>query len=270
MTVASPVRIDRAVSAIRAVVLDALGSTVEVLQAGQALAREGLGSFVSLNLREGPSPVGPGVARIIHAAPTQLTVTILTATQDRRYVVELNGWPYRHDAGATDDRDDIRDELLAQINADTLEPITASAGGGTGELVLVPDRVGAIASWRIRPELLTSVSVVGTTPARVLWSHRTMRLSVQCFSAETGLEAGALDMAARIQAAFETEQNRLRLHDEGVAVWGQPGPILNLTGLSGAEPESRAVFELQLAAGSLVTEAVDRITSVDLEYSVTP
>lgn len=88
------------------------------------------------------------------------TVTIASVANSTDYAVTINGVEYEITSDGTAVNTEIRDALVAEINADASCPVTAAPGGAT-TLTLTADNAGAGFNVSVTPTILT---VAATTP----------------------------------------------------------------------------------------------------------
>lgn len=272
MTIVSPIRYDRMQLSLVSVLQSAVGSDAVVGWAyGEALWGSNFpnGQAVNLTMVGGPSfhntSAASGTALEL---PSSITYQVVDAVEDRRYFIEVNDFLYSYDAVFGDSVTDIRDELVAILNMDTVSRFTATPSGADS-LILTPTATGDI--WQSR----VSTGIAGTPtfdPSNQYFlltkGTRVFNVAIGCFSRNRSPRTGAWDLAARCQAALTYPGNADTFADYGVGIWGK-SPAVDLSELDNGHWQSRVQFDVDLAMQSVFTKPVDNIENVVVSTSFT-
>jgi len=264
MAVLVPVRIGRMQAALKAAIAAILGSSPSILWAHAEIPRPtSTTDIVRLQMLSGPSHVGTFMDEAVTAdLPTSSTVTISAVTIGRRYWIRLNGYDYGHDAAGVEDKDDVRDALIALINATDAEETATASIGGSGVIALSPDVPGGIQTIEVSPAAQMTIANGGTEFIRLVTGERQSTISIQCFAHSEKLTTSAHSMAAQIKAGLDLETVKALLVEAGVSVMSV-GDTVDLTAIAGAHFETRAQFDLTIFQKSVLTEQISSIENVE-------
>lgn len=260
-----PVRLDRLQLGLQAVLSDVLGGDAVVSWAyGEGLWNANVpnGQLVNLTMVGGPSYGNRYGARgTVTTLPEDVTLTVVTAVDGKRYWTRLNDYQYDYDSLPGDSVTDIRDGLLAVIQADTESPFTA-ASSGADSIVVTPTVIGDL--WQASVGLRMSGTSSNTTATfLIVHGTRTMEVAVGCFSRGRSPRAGAWALTTKIEAALEIQEYADRLHEYGIGLWGK-GPVVDLSTLDNGHWLSRTQFDVTCAMQSVTTRPVSEIDTVNL------
>ena len=200
------------------------------------------GDLLTLNLTSGPSlGLRQGARGVVLLPADSVVVRVDAATVTTRNVVVLNDFPYYRDTVAGDTVTAIRDALLALINVGELA-VTASTDGSDG-IALTADTFFSDNAV---------LETVGTS---------TCLVTVQCYSKGREPRNGAWALADAALDKLQQTQILEELTRFGLGLWDKGG-IVNLSGIAGGGWESRAAFDLLVAARSVNVRPVDQIETV--------
>lgn len=196
------------------------------------------------------------------------SLTIDTATAGNIYRARLNGIPMDYTALGGDSVTDVRDGLLAAILAEKLSEFFAAVASGSDTIDVTPAAPGLLFSAAITPFSETSVVIDVSSDTQITLTVGRRLALVRCdffTDGERKIEDGAMDIASIARAAlgqsFSRElQARYRVPIRAL------GATLNLSDLEpgGAEVESRAMFEVEMAMSSCAIEVVTPIESTEI------
>jgi hypothetical protein len=221
------------------------------------------GSFVALRMIAGPSPFNRDRARSTLLNPaTSIDITVSSVEVGRRYTARLNGFNYFTDAIGGDTVTTIRDRLRAAVNADTLEPVTAS-DVGADVFRLTADFNGAMRTLQIYGLLTAAAPVVSDQSVNLVEGEQQMLVNVQAYSKHKGPREGAPMLTQICYAALQTRGLSQELHANGIGIWNKGVPT-DLSTVIGGRWETRSSFDLTLAMHAAWVEDVERIESVAL------
>jgi hypothetical protein len=260
-----PLRLDRIQRALFENLSDAV-APVRVAwgyneQTFESVPDEGL---VDLRMIGGPSPfIRSGKRGTLLNAADSITITVDAVEVGKRYIVRLNGFDYRTDAVALDTVTTIRDRLRDAINADELETATALDAGADG-LTLAADSLGGLRSLQLVGALTSDPPVLNGASVLVVEGTQTMLVNVQAFSKGREPRSGAWAIVQQLLAALQSEDYVEAMRRLGVGVWTK-GIATDLSAIAGAHWETRASFDLTVAARAVWVRPISRIETIDLE-----
>lgn len=270
MAVLVPVRLGRMQAAFVSAFDAILGAAPQVLWAYAEVPRPASTTdLVRLQLLSGPSYVGSfSDDEAFDMLPTSSEIEITGITTGLRYWVNLNGYPYWHDAVLGDDSDDVRDALIAKLNATDAEETATATSGGTGKITLTPDVPGGIQLLEVSPTAQMTITHGGTERIRVITGERQSTINVQCFAHSAQLSDSAHSMATQLIAGLDLASVRAIFDAAGVSIMAV-GPTADLTALAGAHFETRAQFSLNILQKSVLTEQISTIETVQFTMNGT-
>lgn len=264
MTIPVPLRLDRVQKALFESFADAV-APVRVAwsyneQTFESVPDEGL---VDLRMIGGPSPfIRTGRRGSLLNAADSVTITVDSVEVGGRYVVRLNCFSYFTDAIAGDTVTTIRDRLSAQINADALESVTA-VDVGADALRLDADYLGGLRSLEIFGALSAGAPALNGASVLVVEGTQAMTINVQAFSKGREPRSGAWAIVSQLYAALQSEAYVEAMRALGVGVWNK-GAATDLSAIAGAHWETRASFDITIAARAFWVEPIERIESAQL------
>lgn len=282
MTIRAPIRLDLVKRTLRGVWIDALDDSVaadSIVWGEQGIPRSPR-PLVAIQLIDGPNPIGE--ARDEHRFRPeidQVDIAISAVSATTKYRVRLNGVPYDFTTGGAPTIVGVRGALRDLINNLTApiskqdEPVTAADGVGDGDLVLTPDEAGAILAVAVSPSLqITSTDTVSATDCVIdVLARESMSFQVDVYTdGGVAFELSSRMLAVRMRKALNTPEALDTLLDNRVSV-RRVSVINNLTALSpgGARFESRAQFDVAVAASSRVSSQVVPIETVEFTLAIT-
>lgn len=228
----------------------------------------GSGSLLTLELTAGPTRVhGQGVRGYLVVPAESVIVRVPSPpVVGARYVVELNGFAYRHDAEAGETAADIRTALLVAIAAGEAGIVTATPDSTDG-ILLTADALGGIRSLVLHGGLTHDEAVFSDDAIEVTEGIESMLVTLVAFSKEREPSTGA---AAIIGAALARLRDRERVSElgrYGVSLWSRGAPQ-NLAAVRGAHWESQVAVDVTVAAPSVDIAPVEQIEAVRARVTV--
>lgn len=228
------------------------------------------GTMAVLEMTAGPTPVRQQMARGRLLVPaSSVIVRVLSATVGKRLIVRLNGYDYRHDVVADETVGDIRDALMDAIEAD--EPgVTVSVAGSPGaSFTITANSLGDL--WELElvggeSDIDNDAPVFSGNGVLLSESDESLLVGVQTYSKTRSVHGGAVSLAQQIRDKLQSEDVIEGLTREGVAVWGVGG-ITDISAIAGARWESRATFDVTLAARSVFRRPCGQIETVAFTVS---
>lgn len=216
---------------------------------------------------------GPSAVLTDHDEVRQLetlddaTLTIDTAVVGNLYRVRLNGIPMDYTAVGGDDEEDIRDGVLAAINAEGLTDFWTVAASGLDSIDVTPTSPGSVFDIRLEPvSTMSKVENKSGELSQIQLGRRFFIARCNFFTdGERTIEDGAMDLASIARTALGSDfalnkmaQYRVPLR---ALLASQHLPELEA---GGAEVESRAMFEVYMAMSSCAVEEITPIESVEV------
>jgi hypothetical protein len=262
MTLPLPLRLDR----IQRALFETLGDALAPVMVAWAYSEETFESvpdegLVSLTMIGGPQPfLRSGKRGSLLNAVESITITVDSVTTGR-YVIRLNGFSYFTDGLVGDTLTTIRDRLVSEINGDDLETATASVSGVDG-LTLTADSLGGLRSLSLSGPLSAGPPTLDGRSVLVTEGAQNMLVNVQAYSKGREPRNGAWALIQRALAVVQSEDYIETMRRYGVGVWTK-GVVSNLSAIAGAHWESRASFDLSIAARAVWVREADRIESVN-------
>ena len=268
---ADPIRLDRLQATLADVLTDAM--SVIGVPAFWAFGHPSQASlpngYVVLEAIVPPSPINVRNARGSVLNPTSsINVVVTSAVVGARYSVEINGHSYFTDGIGGDDIDAIAARLIAVINGDLLEPVTA-ATAGAGTLSLTADFLGALWSLTITGLLSTASQVIDTNNVIITHADNTMLVNIQAFSKNRELYESASRTLNYCYAVLQTPAFSEALTSQGVGI-GILGLPVAVPVDEGSRWETRASFDVELTMRSTWVQPGSRIETVDLTTTLQP
>lgn len=257
------VRLDR----LQRGLYEALSGVTDVVAWGYGQQPREAGGLLSLRVLSGPALDQRHARGTLLLPGVSLIVRVDEATEDRKLIIRLNGFDYGHEVEAGETVTDIRDDLLAQIQAGEAGHVTATGDGADG-IALSADYLGAIRSLAFVGGDLSAESVVISEDAvLVTEGHATFSIEMQAFARGREPRNGAINI---ITAALD------RLQSPAVSatldLWGfglqDKGVPIDISAIAGTDWESRASCDFTVSAVSVGVEPVDQIETVTSEFSV--
>ncbi len=273
MSIAIPIRLDRMQSALVDVLesgLSGFSPPILVHWARTEPSHESLGAtYVTLDMIAAPSPINRAGARGTLLNPTSsIDITVDSAVTGQRYGIELNGYLYFTDGAGGDTEAIIRDRLVALIEADAVEPVTAAAAAGDA-LSLTADFDGAMRCLRLVGELSSSNQVVSSDSVTVTEGDQLMLINVQVFSKETAPRLGAPIVMATVYSVLQSPDYIQDLVNSGVGVHSKGVPT-SIPAVEGGRWEGRQSMDVELSMVSGWVRPAGRIESAVLTTTLQP
>lgn len=268
MTLSLPLRLDR----VQRALFETLGDAVAPVRVAWAYSEETFESvpdegLIDLTMIGGPQPfIRSGKRGSILNAVDAITITV-DSVGTGRYVIRLNDFSYFTDGVGGDTTTTIRDRLRDAINADPLETATASDAGASG-LTLAADELGGLRSLTLSGALSAGPPTLDGRSVLVTEGAQNMLINVQAFSPCREPRNGAWALIQRALAVVQSEDYVETMRALGVGVWTK-GVVTDLTAIAGAHWESRASFDLSIAAKAVWVREVDRIETVKATLNTT-
>ena len=259
------VRLDR----LQQGLFEALGNVAaDVVWSYGQIPREQISSdLLALTLTAGPS-LGfrrSRRGRVLQPA-SSVVVRVTAATVGVRNVLRLNGFDYFRDTVALDTPTIIRDAMLADVVAG--EPLIVAAPDGADGITLTAPTLGDMRTLHLFGELANDPAVFPPPPDdTVLVTEGTAvhLVTVQAYSKQAEPVDGAWALCDAALDVVQSEAGVELLGRYGLALW-EKGPVINLSAIAGANWETRAAFDLTLAARTVSVEPIQTIETVN--YSV--
>lgn len=261
MTIFSPMRLDRLQRSLKEGLEDATGTS-----AHWDYSRPSQGTlpatFVLLSMTSGP---GPWVRKHRRGKTIQpideVDLMIGPFVDMSRVGVVLNGFDYHSDGDPAISVNVVRNDIMGQINdSSNIEPVTASAPMA-GALRLTADFVGAIQTLSIYGPITVTSKTLNAGHVQVTEGTQTMLVNIQAFSKEREPRLGAWATIQQCLAAIQSEDIVEDMRANGVGIWTVADPI-DLSAIAGAGWETRAGFDLMLAAKASWIRSIDTIETV--------
>ena len=262
------IRLDLVKRALRTVLKNATG--VEVVWATRETPRVPR-PYLVLQVLSGPSYDGAVTEeKRCRVANDDQTLTFAVPPVGDEYLVRVNGIPVRYTATTTDPAE-VRDAVLTalnDLNFPSLENVNPAASG-SNQLVLTATQPGAL----LRVDVSNNVSLAGPSSTTDVLDHVSRRrytVSVTAVAENPDkYEEGAVLLAERAYTGLSLQSSLDFFADQRVSAKVVSG-VTDLSGLEpgNAKPESRATFDVDLFAVSLVTEEVATIETV--EFTLNP
>ena len=219
-------------------------------------------NILSLKMTAGPSPHIRKHARGTILLPaTSVVVRVTAATAGVRNIIRLNGFDFFRDTVALDTLTTIRDGLLAKItDSDTGEPssiVTAVTAGADG-ILLTGAFLGGLRRLQLLGELTNDPPVFSGDAVLETEGTSTGLVTVQAFSKGKEPSNGAQAIIDRALDKLQSVGVVTELERFGVGLWGISGTT-DLTAITAGNWETRAAFDVTIAAKSTSIEAVGQI-----------
>ena len=224
------------------------------------------GDLLSLTLTGGPSHHNRDhVHGLILCPADSLTIHVSAATVGTRPIIRLNDHDYFTDVVGGDTPETVRDRLLAKIQAG--EPVAAlsAAANGTDRIDLAAAFLGGLRKLTFpgqQNELLPEVVVFSGDAVLVTEGTMAHTLLIEAFSPGREPRNGAWAMITDALERLTQLSVVAQLHAFGVVLWGKGTPI-NLSAIAGANWESRALVDVEIAARTIAIEPVEQIETVN-------
>lgn len=268
MSLPLPLRLDRIQRALFETLADAIAPARVAWsyseQVWETVPDEGL---LMLTMIGGPQPfIRSGKRGSILNAVDSITITV-DSVGTGRYVIRLNDFSYFTDGVGGDTLTTIRDRLRDAINGDPLETATASDSGADG-VTLTADSLGGMRSLSLSGALSAGAPVLDGDSVLVTEGAQNMLINVQAFSKGREPRTGAWAILQQALAAVQSEDYAETFRRYGVGLWTK-GVVTDLSAIAGAHWETRASFDLSIAAKAVWVRPVDRIESVNATLNAT-
>lgn len=201
--------------------------------------------------------------------PMQVTFTISNASEGEGVLLGFSGLVFDYTATAGQDSEDVRDALLAAIQASPLHAVTATAVS-TDQLRLVAASAGDLynVSSASSGDAEVTISTDTTQSVHVQTAEITAQIQLQARSTSKHLRFGAMAALAELMASSRTLSAQSVLDSHGISLQGPTGQAIDLTSMSGPNFETRAAINLAFSIHTIYAEAVGPIvtTTVTEEY----
>lgn len=261
------VRLDR----LQQGLFEALGSVAAdvVWSYGQVPREQVSSDLLALTLTAGPS-LGfrrSRRGRVLQPA-SSVVVRVAAATVGRRNIIRLNDFDYFRDTVALDTPTIIRDAMLADVIAG--ETVIVAAADGADGIALSAPTLGDMRTLTLFGELNHDPPVFPAPPddtVLVTEGTATHLVTVQAYSKSTEPFDGAWAMCDAALDVLQSEAGVELLGRFGLALW-EKGPVINLSAIAGANWETRAAFDLTVAARTVSVEPIQTIETVNYALDV--
>lgn len=254
---------DRVQGGLQAALSAVYSGLATVLWAPSEFPRAAADDLIVARLLSGPSPADGAQGGIgTYDLPQSATVTIAAPAAGERAVLEISGARWWHDVTAGQDAEAVRDALLAEL-ADADGPAfdgTATASS-TDAIALAASSTAGLVGLRVAGP--ATLATAGEITCAVQHQHAVSRIELQAFSVNRYPRSGAAALLSRFVERCRLPSVTELLERWGVALWGPPSALLDLTPIS-AGWESRAATQIQVATLSITAEAVDWIDAATL------
>ncbi len=244
------------------------GVAADVVWTYGQVPREQISSdLLALTLTAGPS-LGfrrSRRGRVLQPA-TSVVVRVTGTTAGVRNVIRLNDFDYFTDTTGVDTLTTIRDRLLALAIAG--EPVILPTADGADGVLLTAPTVGDIRTLQLFGELGNDAPVFPIPPDdTVLVTEGTAShlVTVQAYSKGQEPTNGAWALCDAALDVLQSDAGVELLGRFGLGLW-EKGPVINLSAIAGANWETRAAFDLTIAARSVSVEPIQTIETVN--YSI--
>lgn len=220
--------------------------------------------IIACRLLAGPDddPMG-GAAAAPCTLPLTATLSILAATVGESVALHASGRRFEYVAEAGDDESDVRDGLLAAINASPGSLVDATfAASGAEDIAIAAIELGDLYQLRVRQSTPGLASLVTLTTGAGLAQSVDVRswVELQAFSTNRAPRAGAPAALAQILGRRNLPVSMALMEQFGLAWTGAPGRVVSLDALSGPAWQSRSAVTLYVSQVGLTVEPVGAIT----------
>lgn len=257
----TPIRLDRAQTALFEIVRDEVVPSV-AWAFGEPSFDIAPEDHVSLEPFGGPTARTRRNARGRVIIPIDsVEITITSAALGLRPILRLNGFDYRTDTLPGDTLADVRDRLIAAVEEDELEPVSASIVD-VDTLQLSADSFGAIRKLELVGPLAWA-NAIDQAPATLIEGSAALLVRVRAYSKKTELWSGATAIMSKLEAALQTPDVIEKLQRFGVSVVDIGTPV-DISAIAGARWSSRSESILTLALWSGWTRPADVIESAQV------
>lgn len=223
-------------------------------------------SLLTLRLVSGPVTTGnPGGAKEPLCPADSIVVRVPAPIVGRRLVAELNGFDYRHDVGAGETAEDVRDSLLAAISPGEEGAVTATADGTDG-IALAADFLGGLREVRLHGGLTFETPVFSGDAVEVTTSQDRMLIAITAFSRGREPRNGAWSIMQGVRARLRSTDGIQELRRHGISLRSRSAPT-DISAVAGADWESRVSMDLEIVAQSVSIDPVELIESVRLSMT---
>jgi hypothetical protein len=268
MPIYVPIRLDRMQLAMVQVLEDGVG--VPVHWANTEPSHESLPTdYLVLSMPFPPMPFSRQGARgKSKEVVSTIDLQIDSAVEGFLYSITLNHFQYATTGLAADTPTAIRDRLVTLIEADLLEPVTASDVGA--DIVrLTADFDGAIRALEISSELSVVDRVVADNIVTLTEGTQMLTVNVEAYSKGQSPMDGAVALLARAYAVFQSPDYVRTLNAYGVGVW-EKGIPTSVPVVVGGQWETQDTFELTLSMSAAWVRPADHIDSVENTITLQP
>ncbi len=255
-------------------VFEALSPVADEVSWAYGQQNRKVGTLLRMSIGVGPMPKGRHHMRSAetYCPADSIVVTVDAVTVGTRLIMRLNDFDYFTDAIGGDTVTTIRDRLRAKVvdpvTGELATDLTAVDSGADGILLTAVPLGGLRSLFLVGGDLSVGGSAVFSGDAiDVLEGQVEMTLRLEAFSKGHEPQDGAWSI---IHAAIErlqltsVSEEMTRL---GVSM-GTKGAPIDLSGISGADFETRVLTEVQLFSHHVAVEEVDHITTVNLNVTV--
>jgi len=224
-------------------------------------------TVISLAATAGPSPHNRQAhAGVLLLPADSVVVRITGATVGTRNVIKLNGFDYYRDTIAGDTFTTIRDAMMSNIEAGEDGAVSVAADGADG-IAMTADFLGGLRRLQLVGELSADAPVF--SGSGVLEQEHTILylVGVQTYSKRRELRHGANSLADLALDETRAHDKLELLERAGVAIW-ERSDVTDLTAIAGANWETRAAFDLTIAARTIAVREIDLIETVEIDGDV--
>ncbi len=233
------------------------------------------GSLLAMSIGVGPAPMIRQRARSITYCPADsVTITVDAVTVGNRPTLKLNDFSYGTDVIGGDTVTTIRDRLLVKLLDPTTgelpEHVTAAANGANAIDLTAVIPGGLRSLFLVGQDLSHGDTAVFSGDAVAFTDgRRDLTWRLEAFGPKGSHEPrnGAWSIFDRVFDRLEDEDVVSAMAGLGVGV-GAKSPPIDLSGIAGANFETRLASEVQLFTRSVAFRPRDHITTVQLNITV--
>lgn len=267
MIVASPIRYDRIQRGLFDMFRTALDPAAVYWGYNEPEWEQQPRDVLSMTISGGPDVGIRNRPRGIKVNPAvSIDIDVTAVNVGRTYSMFINGFAYSYVAQGGDGADDIRDALVAAVEADDIVPVSAWPNGA-GRLALTADTLGALYCLRLAGDLDSANLIRSTSMVRVGEGSQTLTLTAGTFSKGREPFNGAWDLASRANAALQSTDLVEALGEAGARL-GDIGAPVDISQVAPAHWETRAFFDFDVFVQAVWIRPVDAITSVTTQLAL--
>ncbi len=233
------------------------------------------GSLLAMSIGVGPTPKHRQRARSFSYCPaSSVTITVDAVTVAARLTIKLNDFSYGTDVVGGDTLTTIRDRLLAKILDPTTGELTANVtavANGADAIDLTAVTLGGLRSLFLVGGDLSHGGTAVFPGDLVAFTEGTRELTwrLEAFGPKGNHEPrnGAWSIIDQVFDRLEDEDVVATMAELGVGVGAKSSPV-DLSGIAGANFETRVASEVQLFTRSVAFKQRAHITTVQVNLTV--